>query len=104
MGGTAIWRASDEIIAKGMVLAADALDLIRQSPELQNFELARLFGIARGWRRIIHIHRDGRHGLVDLADDDGRQAARRLVEDQQARLADHALPHCQDLLLPARQA
>jgi carbon-monoxide dehydrogenase large subunit len=26
MGGTAIWRASDEIIAKGMALAADALE------------------------------------------------------------------------------
>ena len=26
MGGTAIWRASDEIIAKGMILAADALE------------------------------------------------------------------------------
>ena len=26
MGGTAIWRASDGIIAKGMALAADALE------------------------------------------------------------------------------
>ena len=42
--------------------------------------------------------------LQDAVDDDGREAAGRLVEHQQLRCADHALPDRKNLLLPARQA
>lgn len=45
---------------------SDALDLIRQSPELQNYELARLFGISRRtlehWRTVSGVSGVARRG------------------------------------------
>ena len=42
--------------------------------------------------------------VQDPIDDDGREPTRRLVEDEELRIADDALGHRQDLLLAAAQS